>query len=270
MDVTIDGRPRKIVAQPTKQGWLYTFDRITGQPIWPIPGEAVRRRTCRRKNVADRSRSRQSPSRTRAPTVSTDDVIDFTPALRAQALENLKRIAGSRRRSCRRIRRSGPSLPRCASTSATPGAACNWPGSGFDPETASSTRRRATPGVTYASFDKEEIDLIGPEYQSKNRIPWWESPYGRSGRPGGAERGWRSAVRHRQRGAAAWRARAAAAGRRRGGPCGGRRRSPCVARRRRRRPAAGAQAGCWWWRCGRGGATQGLEGLPNRESHPTA
>src|SRR5215510_13725818 len=36
MDVTIDGRPRKVVAQPSKQGWLYVFDRITGQPIWPI------------------------------------------------------------------------------------------------------------------------------------------------------------------------------------------------------------------------------------------
>ena len=32
----IDGRPRKLLAQPSKQGWLYVFDRITGQPIWPI------------------------------------------------------------------------------------------------------------------------------------------------------------------------------------------------------------------------------------------
>jgi len=32
----IDGRPRKLVAQPTKQSFLYVFDRITGQPIWPI------------------------------------------------------------------------------------------------------------------------------------------------------------------------------------------------------------------------------------------
>ncbi|HEY6506694.1 MAG TPA: PQQ-binding-like beta-propeller repeat protein, partial [Vicinamibacterales bacterium] len=35
-DVTIDGRLRKIVAQPTKQGWLYVFDRATGEPIWPF------------------------------------------------------------------------------------------------------------------------------------------------------------------------------------------------------------------------------------------
>ena len=36
MDVTIDGKPRKVVAVPSKQSWLYVFDRITGQPIWPI------------------------------------------------------------------------------------------------------------------------------------------------------------------------------------------------------------------------------------------
>src|SRR5213593_75462 len=37
VDATIDGQPRKLAAQPSKQGWLYVFDRITGQPIWPIP-----------------------------------------------------------------------------------------------------------------------------------------------------------------------------------------------------------------------------------------
>ena len=41
MDATIDGKPRKLVAQPSKQGWLYVFDRITGQPIWPIAEKPV-------------------------------------------------------------------------------------------------------------------------------------------------------------------------------------------------------------------------------------
>ena len=40
-DVTIDGKPRKIVAVPSKQSYLYVFDRITGQPIWPIPETPV-------------------------------------------------------------------------------------------------------------------------------------------------------------------------------------------------------------------------------------
>ena len=36
LDVTVDGQPRKIIAQTTKQGWVYVFDRVTGEPIWPI------------------------------------------------------------------------------------------------------------------------------------------------------------------------------------------------------------------------------------------
>ena len=41
MDVTVIGGRRKIVAQTTKQGWIYTFDRITGEPIWPMPETPV-------------------------------------------------------------------------------------------------------------------------------------------------------------------------------------------------------------------------------------
>src|SRR5262245_30394757 len=41
IDATIDGRPRKLVAQPTKQSYLYVFDRLTGEPIWPMPETAV-------------------------------------------------------------------------------------------------------------------------------------------------------------------------------------------------------------------------------------
>src|SRR5690606_16352844 len=40
-NVTVDGRDRKIVAQPTKQGFLFVFDRVTGEPIWPIEERPV-------------------------------------------------------------------------------------------------------------------------------------------------------------------------------------------------------------------------------------
>ncbi len=40
-DITVDGKPVKAVAQPTKQGFLYVFDRVTGKPIWPIPEKPV-------------------------------------------------------------------------------------------------------------------------------------------------------------------------------------------------------------------------------------
>ena len=34
--LTVDGRAVKMVAVPTKQGFLYVFDRVSGTPIWPI------------------------------------------------------------------------------------------------------------------------------------------------------------------------------------------------------------------------------------------
>jgi quinoprotein glucose dehydrogenase len=40
-DINVNGRAIKAVAQPTKQGWLYVFDRVTGQPVWPIEERPV-------------------------------------------------------------------------------------------------------------------------------------------------------------------------------------------------------------------------------------
>ena len=69
IDTTIDGKPRKVVAVPSKQGWLYCFDRITGAPIWPIEEKPVPQTTMKREKTSPRrSRSRASRRRTRAPT----------------------------------------------------------------------------------------------------------------------------------------------------------------------------------------------------------
>ena len=40
-DITVNGRTIKAIAQPTKQNWLYVFDRVTGQPVWPIEERPV-------------------------------------------------------------------------------------------------------------------------------------------------------------------------------------------------------------------------------------
>ena len=40
-DVVVDGKPRKVVAQLTKQAWVTVLDRVTGQPIWPIEERPV-------------------------------------------------------------------------------------------------------------------------------------------------------------------------------------------------------------------------------------
>jgi quinoprotein glucose dehydrogenase len=90
MDVTIDGRPRKIVALFTKQAFTYVFDRVTGEPIWPIVERAVPA-----SDVPGERTSKTQPFPTRPPAFdrqgfTLDDVVDFTPEVRARAIEALK------------------------------------------------------------------------------------------------------------------------------------------------------------------------------------
>ena len=92
IDVDIEGRgPSKLVVALTKQGWSFVFDRETGEPIWPIeempvaPSEVPGERTSPTQPFPTR------PAPFDLQGLSTDDVIDFTPELRAEALEILER-----------------------------------------------------------------------------------------------------------------------------------------------------------------------------------
>jgi len=130
-DITVNGRPVKAVAQPTKQGVLYVFDRVTGQPIWPIEERPVPKG-----DVPGEWYSPTQPFPTKPPPyertgVSTDDLIDFTPELKAEALELVKKY------------KMGPMFtppvvsklegPIALLTRALAGT--NWKGGSFDPET---------------------------------------------------------------------------------------------------------------------------------------
>jgi quinoprotein glucose dehydrogenase len=132
-DVTIDGRPRKIVALPTKETFLYVFDRITGQPIWPIEERAVPQ-----SDVPGEKTSPTQPFPTKPPAyarqaVTESELIDFTPELKMQALEQLKAY------------KNGPMFnppvvskvqgPLAAMTLGTAAGGTNWPGGSLDPET---------------------------------------------------------------------------------------------------------------------------------------
>ena len=83
----MNGKPIKAVAQPTKQGWVYVFDRVTGQPVWPIEERPVEKG-----DVPGEWYSPTQPFVTKPPPferqgVSIDDLIDFTPELRAEAVK---------------------------------------------------------------------------------------------------------------------------------------------------------------------------------------
>ena len=132
-DITVDGREIEAVAQPGKQAFLYVFDRVTGEPVWPIE-----ERPAPRGDVPGEWYSPTQPFPTRPPAydrqgASLDDLIDFTPGLRAEAVELVSRY------------RLGPMftppvVSRPEGPIATLGLGAgsggtNWPGGGYDPET---------------------------------------------------------------------------------------------------------------------------------------
>jgi quinoprotein glucose dehydrogenase len=96
LDINVNGRPIKAVVQLTKQAFAYVFDRVTGQPVWPIEERPVPP-----SDVPGEQASPTQPFPTKPPPfdrqgVTIDDLIDFTPELRAKAIEAIKpfRIGG--------------------------------------------------------------------------------------------------------------------------------------------------------------------------------
>jgi len=86
-DLNVDGKTIRAVAQPTKQGWVYVFDRATGKPVWPIEERPVPQG-----DVPGEWYSPTQPFPTKPPAYenqgfTTNDLIDFTPELKAEALK---------------------------------------------------------------------------------------------------------------------------------------------------------------------------------------
>jgi len=132
-DITVDGRDIKALIQPTKQSWLYVFDRETGEPVWPIEERPVEQ-----SDVPLEQTSPTQPFVTWPPPydrqgVSLDDLIDFTPELKAEAVELVRNF------------KIGPLFtppvvsrwPRPLATLMLPSTigGANWAGGAFDPET---------------------------------------------------------------------------------------------------------------------------------------
>ena len=132
-DVTIDGRPRKIVALPTKETFLYVFDRVTGQPIWPIEERSVPKGDVPGEWYSPTQPFPSKPPAYSRQAVTEDDLIDFTPALRAQALENLKAYKNGPMFNPAVVSKVGG--PIAALTIGTASGGTNWPGGSLDPET---------------------------------------------------------------------------------------------------------------------------------------
>jgi quinoprotein glucose dehydrogenase len=133
VDITVNGRTVKAVAQPTKQAFLYVFDRITGQPIWPIEERPVEQST-----VPGEETSATQPFPTKPPAYdlqgfSINDLIDFTPELKAEAVKMVSKYKLGPVFTPAVV--SKPEGPYATLALATAGGGTNWAGGSYDPET---------------------------------------------------------------------------------------------------------------------------------------
>jgi len=128
LDIVVDSRAVKAVAQVSKQGFVYAFDRVTGEPLWPIEERPVPTDT----DLAGESPSPTQPFPSKPPAfeyqgTSIDDLVDFTPAIRQMAVDAVARF------------RLGPLFTPHTSqgTLVRPsvGGGANWSGAAVDPET---------------------------------------------------------------------------------------------------------------------------------------
>jgi quinoprotein glucose dehydrogenase len=193
-DMKMNGRTIKAIAQPTKQAFLFVFNRETGEPIWPIEERPVPQ--------SDAPKERTSPTQP-FPTwpkpfdmqgITENDLNDLTPELKAQALEVIKRY------------RIGPlftppvvsSLDGPLATLQVPGdvGGANWPGGSFDPETnhlyIHSHTAVYVSGLVAATPQQSDMGYIGGQARAGGAGPGAAPPGGAGARgagPGGPAAG---------------------------------------------------------------------------------
>jgi quinoprotein glucose dehydrogenase len=135
LDATIDGRRRKIVVQLTKQAFAYVFDRVTGEPIWPILERPVPQT-----DLKGEWTSPTQPFPTKPPAfdrqgITPDDLIDFTPALKAAALQALEGFKIGPIYTPAVQVTTGPNAVRGTIQVPGYGGGANWQSGAADPET---------------------------------------------------------------------------------------------------------------------------------------
>ena len=177
VDIEVEGRAIKAVAQITKQGFVFVLDRVTGEPVWPIEERPVPQ-----SRVPGERTSATQPFPTRpAPFehqgISLDNLIDYSPELRAETLEIIGQYE------------YGPlyTPPSLKGTIEHPGdgGGAEWSGAAFDPETS----RLYIPSQSHAIVVKLEqanprsqhrYQRTGPTtIQGPGPLPLTKPPHGR-------------------------------------------------------------------------------------------
>ena len=132
-DMTLSGRRVKALAQPTKQSFLFVLNRETGEPIWPIEERPVPQSSVPKEKTSPTQPFPTRPLPFDRQGIAVDDLIDFTPGLRAEALEVIKRFRIGPMYTPPVLSDAGGPLATLQVPADHGGA--NWPGGSLDPET---------------------------------------------------------------------------------------------------------------------------------------
>ena len=134
-DITVEGRAIRAVVQVTKQAFAFVFDRVTGEPVWPIEERSVSSSDVPGEQTSPTQPFPTKPAAFDRQGITVDDLIDFTPELRAEAVEIFDKY------------RSGPIFTPPSVRDESPGGTLgtlqlpsyvggsNWNGAAYDPET---------------------------------------------------------------------------------------------------------------------------------------
>ena len=186
VDIRVDNKPIRAVVQLTKQAFAFVFDRATGRPVWPIEERPVPA-----SDVPGERTARTQPFPTKPPPfdrqgASIDDLIDFTPELRAEATALLKFYRVGPLFTPPSIRSGDPNGRR--GTIQLPGSVggADWQSGAFDPETGVLYVQSITTPFT-ADILKPDAQKSNLDYVSGTRawtpgpqgLPLFKPPYGR-------------------------------------------------------------------------------------------
>ena len=186
MDITVDGRDIKAVVQLTKQAIAYTFDRVTGEPVWPIIERPVPGSNTPGEWISPTQPFPTKPLPFDRHGITEDDLIDFTDELKAEALEIAEPYILGEIYTPPSIR--GEDATDTKGTLQLPGSVggAEWGGAGFDPETGMLYIPSVT-GAFAADLTPGNPDRMNVRFTRGTRafpdgprgLPLTKPPYGR-------------------------------------------------------------------------------------------
>ena len=186
VDVTVDGRPTRALAQVSKQGFTYVFDRVTGEPVWPIEERPVDTDTDLPGEVLAPTQpfpTRPAPFEYQGSSI--DDLVDFTPELREMAIDAVRNHRLGGLFSPPMLSVEGGMQGTIQRPALAGGA--NWGGSAVDPETgilyvpsvnAYSILKYVTPEEEGANLNYTQGGFQTPSLMPQG-LPLFKPPYSR-------------------------------------------------------------------------------------------